>query len=195
MALPKLAICSLQKRKYVMTFYPVVYKYKALRVVNTRNFPHYSLWKHNRSRQIGNSLIINYSGNPKYFIRNHWNYKGFQHQIYAKWAKIFTKVDMYIKHIGRQMNLRIKKNQTYKLRRSFSLLKHVFFNLQQQINKNYVVDYVDGVRLCLWTAATNVPAVHLPADIWVWRATVEWYWQGKAEELWANPVAVQVYPP
>jgi hypothetical protein len=24
--------------------------------------------------------------------------------------------------------------------------------------------------------------------IWVWRATVEWYWQGKTEELWEKPV-------
>jgi hypothetical protein len=41
---------------------------------------------------------------------------------------------------------------------------------------------VDGVRLCLWTAATKGPIVHPPGDIWVWRATVEWYWQGKTEE-------------
>jgi hypothetical protein len=38
---------------------------------------------------------------------------------------------------------------------------------------------VGGVRLRLWTAATNRPVVHPPGDIWAWRATVEWYWQGK----------------
>jgi hypothetical protein len=37
----------------------------------------------------------------------------------------------------------------------------------------------DGVRMCLWTAATNRPVGHPPGDIWVWRATVERYWQGK----------------
>jgi hypothetical protein len=35
------------------------------------------------------------------------------------------------------------------------------------------------VRLCLWTEVTNVPIVNPPDDIWVWKATVEWYWQGK----------------
>jgi hypothetical protein len=32
-------------------------------------------------------------------------------------------------------------------------------------------------------AATSGPFVHPPDDIYVWRATVEWYWQGKTEEL------------
>jgi hypothetical protein len=44
----------------------------------------------------------------------------------------------------------------------------------------YVV-HVNGVRLCLRTAATNEPTVYLPDDIWVWTATVEWYWQGKTK--------------
>jgi hypothetical protein len=47
----------------------------------------------------------------------------------------------------------------------------------------------------LWTAATNGPVFHLPDDIWVWRATVEWYWQGKTEELEEKPVPVPFYPP
>jgi hypothetical protein len=42
-----------------------------------------------------------------------------------------------------------------------------------------VVVHVDGVRLCLWTAATNGYIVHTPDDIWIWSATVEWYWQGE----------------
>jgi hypothetical protein len=40
-----------------------------------------------------------------------------------------------------------------------------------------------GVRLHLWTAATNRPIVHITGDTWVRRATVEWYGQGKIEEL------------
>jgi hypothetical protein len=46
----------------------------------------------------------------------------------------------------------------------------------------YTVRYVynvDGVRLCLWTAPTNVPIVHSPTDIWTWIATVEWSRQRK----------------
>jgi hypothetical protein len=31
----------------------------------------------------------------------------------------------------------------------------------------------------LWTADTNVPTVHSPADIWAWITMVEWYSQGK----------------
>jgi hypothetical protein len=31
-------------------------------------------------------------------------------------------------------------------------------------------------------------------DIWVWRATVEWYWQGKTEELGEKPVPVPLWP-
>jgi hypothetical protein len=41
--------------------------------------------------------------------------------------------------------------------------------------------YFYGVRLRLWTAATN-GLVHSPDDM-SWGATVEWYWQGKTEEL------------
>jgi hypothetical protein len=35
---------------------------------------------------------------------------------------------------------------------------------------------IDGVRLCLWNAATSRPVVHLLGDISVWRVMVEWYW-------------------
>jgi hypothetical protein len=38
------------------------------------------------------------------------------------------------------------------------------------------------VKLRLRTAANNGPIVH-PQMIWVWAAMVEWYWQGKTEEL------------
>jgi hypothetical protein len=31
--------------------------------------------------------------------------------------------------------------------------------------------------------------------IWVWRATMEWYWQGKTEELGEKPVPVPLCPP
>jgi hypothetical protein len=45
------------------------------------------------------------------------------------------------------------------------------------------------------TVATNRPIVHLPGDIWVWRAMMEWYWQKKAEELREKPVPVSLCPP
>jgi hypothetical protein len=56
-----------------------------------------------------------------------------------------------------------------------------------------LVVQVDVVRLCLWTAATNGPTIHPPDDIWVWRATVEWYWQRITEELVEEPVPVPVH--
>jgi hypothetical protein len=48
-------------------------------------------------------------------------------------------------------------------------------------SENYV--HVDGVRICLWTAATIGPTVCSLGDIRVWRATVERYWQSKTDEL------------
>jgi hypothetical protein len=57
-----------------------------------------------------------------------------------------------------------------------------------------VVVNADGVWLCLWTAATNGPIAHPRDDIWVFRVTVEWYWQGKIEELWENLVPVPLCP-
>jgi hypothetical protein len=37
--------------------------------------------------------------------------------------------------------------------------------------------------------------IHPPGDIWVRRAKVEWYWQGKTEELGEKPVLVPLCPP
>jgi hypothetical protein len=42
---------------------------------------------------------------------------------------------------------------------------------------------VDSVELRLWTVITNGPIVHPPRDKREWKATVEWYWQGKNKEL------------
>jgi len=39
--------------------------------------------------------------------------------------------------------------------------------------------HVSGVRLGLWTAATNGDIVHPSDDRWGWRDALEWYWQGK----------------
>jgi hypothetical protein len=40
--------------------------------------------------------------------------------------------------------------------------------------------HINGVKLCLWNAGTNRPTAHPSVDVKrVWRATAEWYWQGK----------------
>jgi hypothetical protein len=57
------------------------------------------------------------------------------------------------------------------------------------------VVHVDGVRRCLWTAPTNGPTVHPAGDIWVWRATVEWWWQGKREQLGGKRIRVPLCLP
>jgi hypothetical protein len=62
-------------------------------------------------------------------------------------------------------------------------------------NHEVFVVHVDGVRRCLWTATTNEPTAHPPADNWVWTATVEWYWQVKTEELGEKPVPVPTGQP
>jgi hypothetical protein len=41
---------------------------------------------------------------------------------------------------------------------------------------------------------TYVSLLRIPQMIWVWRATVEWYWQGKTEELGEKPVPVPFCP-
>jgi hypothetical protein len=49
-------------------------------------------------------------------------------------------------------------------------------------SKNVMLIYVvrvGGMRLCLWTAATNGLIVH---PIWVCRYRVGWHWQGKPKE-------------
>jgi hypothetical protein len=50
------------------------------------------------------------------------------------------------------------------------------------------------IRLCLWTAATNRPVVHLQM-IYEHGAIVEWYWQGKTKKLGEKLVPVQLFPP
>jgi hypothetical protein len=40
-----------------------------------------------------------------------------------------------------------------------------------------------------------VSILRIPQMIWVWRATVEWYWQGKTKELGEKPVPVPLCPP
>jgi hypothetical protein len=42
---------------------------------------------------------------------------------------------------------------------------------------------------------TYVSILRIHQVIWVWRATVEWYWQGKTEELGEKPVPVPLCPP
>jgi hypothetical protein len=57
-----------------------------------------------------------------------------------------------------------------------------------------VLIHVDGVRRCLWTAATNGPIVDPPGYILAWRVMVESYWQGKPQELRGKPAAVPHCP-
>jgi hypothetical protein len=45
-----------------------------------------------------------------------------------------------------------------------------------------LTDHVDGVRLRLWTAATNGPIAHPPGDIWARITTMEWCRQGKTPD-------------
>jgi hypothetical protein len=56
------------------------------------------------------------------------------------------------------------------------------------------VVHIDGAMLCIRTSATNRPVVYPLCDVCVWRATVEWYWQGKTEELGENLVPVPLCP-
>jgi hypothetical protein len=46
-----------------------------------------------------------------------------------------------------------------------------------------------------WVPTFYVSILRIPQMIWVWRATVEWYWQGKPEELGEKHVPVPLCPP
>jgi hypothetical protein len=54
--------------------------------------------------------------------------------------------------------------------------------------------HVNGVRKCLWTAATNGPSVHLPDDGWVWRARWNDIDRGNRRTR-RNPAPMSLYPP
>jgi hypothetical protein len=54
--------------------------------------------------------------------------------------------------------------------------------------------YYYGVRLRLWTAATN-GHIHPPDKIWVWRTMVEYYWQGKTKDIGEKPIPGPLSPP
>jgi hypothetical protein len=53
----------------------------------------------------------------------------------------------------------------------------------------------DGVGQTEAWMPTYVSILRFPQMISVWRATVEWYWQGKTEQLGENPVPVPLCPP
>jgi hypothetical protein len=44
-----------------------------------------------------------------------------------------------------------------------------------------------------WIPALFASILRIPQMIWVCRATVEWYIDGKTEELWEKPVPVPLY--
>jgi hypothetical protein len=51
-----------------------------------------------------------------------------------------------------------------------------------------------GCSTQAWTT-TYVSILRIPQMIWVWRAMVEWYIDGKTEELGGKPVPVPLCPP
>jgi hypothetical protein len=48
----------------------------------------------------------------------------------------------------------------------YQLPEHDSESCSELLIRLTVVVHVDGVRLCLWTAATNGPIVHSPGHIW-----------------------------
>jgi hypothetical protein len=60
-------------------------------------------------------------------------------------------------------------------RYAYSANKKLLHFWNRLTNKRLIhVIHVDGVRLHLWTA---------PPDIWVWRASMKWYWHRQTKEL------------
>jgi hypothetical protein len=70
------------------------------------------------------------------------------------------------------------------------ILKH-FYTTNIWFN---VVVHVNGVRLCLWTMATNAHIVHPTGDISVWTAMAELYWQ-ENHRTWRKLVPVPLCLP
>jgi hypothetical protein len=66
--------------------------------------------------------------------------------------------------------------------------------LNQHQSADLIVVHVDGVGLGLSLNCGHQRAYSLCTGWWVWRATVQWYWQGKTEERGEKPVPVPLCP-
>jgi hypothetical protein len=77
---------------------------------------------------------------------------------------------------------------------SVCLSKTIHFKPQAIVCYISRVVHVDGLRLCLWTVATNGPLLFIPQVIRVRRATVECCWQRKGDELGEKPYPVPLCP-
>jgi hypothetical protein len=60
---------------------------------------------------------------------------------------------------------------------------------------NFYFSWIRGGSSTQAWMPTYVSILRVPQMIWVWRATVEWYWQGKTEEPGEKPVPVPLCPP
>jgi hypothetical protein len=80
------------------------------------------------------------------------------------------------------------------------------FSSLNQLTRLVVHEYfiISVIYFFSWTWAgsstqawlpTYVSILRIPQMIWVWRATVEWYWQGKTEKVGEKPVPVPLCPP
>jgi hypothetical protein len=115
--------------------------------------------------------------------------------VHSTFLEVTVLWRMHVVHVSL-----IWKNKGRLIKSPFCLSVHVspLISLNRLVDGSpilHVFSPEGGVGQTQAWMPTYVSTLRIPQMIWVWRAMVEWYWQGKTEELGEKPVPVPLRPP